>query len=189
MSRNIATAGLEYAPPIADYLLAPPMPSRPRSWRLISLVAAAIAGCASPGYVTEHPVDSPAPALKPGVYNFTAVDVRPVATHEVEPDYPPELGSILTGKALVVFTVRTDGKVADPAVVEADDLLFGESAVQAILKWRFRPAKVHGAPVECRMTLPFVFTSPYGYPLEGGAAADVPGKPEGGSAQTSVESH
>jgi len=152
-------------------------------------VLAAIAGCASPGYVTEHPVDNQAPALKPGVYDLTAVDARPVAIHEVEPDYPPELGSILTGNALVVFTVRTDGKVADPAVVEADDILFGESAVQAILKWRFRPAKVHGAPVECRMTLPFVFTSPYGYPLEGGAAADVPGTPEGGSAQTSVESH
>jgi TonB family protein len=150
-------------------------------------LSAAVAGCTSPGYVTEHPAENQVPALKPGVYPLAAVDVRPAATHEVEPDYPPELGSILTGKAVVAFTVRADGKVVDASVVEADDVLFGEAAVVAILKWRFRPATVHGVPVDCRATLPFEFTSPYGYGLEGGDAPDVPQSPSGGRQQTSVE--
>jgi protein TonB len=151
------------------------------------LLSAAVAGCAGPGYVAEHPVDNQPPALKPGVYAITAVEVRPVATHEIEPDYPPELGSILTGQAVVALTVRADGKVADPAVIQADDVLFGEAALQAVLKWRFRPARVHGAPVDCRITLPFVFTSPYGYPSGEGTVPDPPDAPPGGSQQTSVE--
>jgi len=153
------------------------------------LVSAAITGCESPGHVTEHPVNNQVPALKPGVYSIKAVDVPPVATREVEPDYPPELGSILTGKAVVVFTVRADGKVADASVVDADDVLFGEAAVDAILKWRYRPAQLHGAPVDCRMTLPFVFTSPYGYIEEeesspGPSGAPPPNDSQGASVET-----
>ena len=139
-------------------------------------------------YVTEHPVDNPVPPLKAGVYRIDAVDVRPVATREVEPDYPPELGSLLTGSAVVVFTVRADGKVADAAVVEADDVLFGEAAVSAVRKWRFRPALLKGSPVDCRMTLPFVFTSPYGRLPQDGPAAELPnGAPPGDSHATTIE--
>ena len=131
-----------------------------KNWILLLLVSAAMAGCANPGEVTEHPVDTPAPPLKPGVYPVTAVDVAPVSTHEVEPDYPPELGGILVGKAVVVFTVRTDGKVTDEAVVKADDTLFrGIRPWAQWVKWRFHPAQLHGAPVDCRMTQTFVFNS------------------------------
>ena len=94
-------------------------------------------GCTGPEYVTEHPVDNQIPPLKAGVYSIQAVDVHPISIREIEPDYPPELGSILTGKAVVAFTVRADGKVADAAVVEADDVLFGEAAVAAVRNWRF----------------------------------------------------
>jgi TonB family protein len=144
-------------------------------------------GCENPEYVSEHPVENQIPPLKDGVYSIKAVDVRPVATREVEPDYPPELESILTGKAVVVFTVRAEGKVADASVVEADDVLFGEAAVSAVRKWRFRPALVKGAPVDCRMTLPFIFNSPYGYYSRGEALPDPSGVPPEGSHQTKLE--
>lgn len=151
------------------------------------LISAAMAGCASPGSPIEHPVANQVPALKPGVYSIQAVDVRPVATHEIEPDYPPELGGLLTGKAVVVFTVRADGKVTDASVLEAEDVLFGESAVTAIRKWRFSPAQLHGAPVDCRMTLPFVFTSPYGY-IQGDSGVPTPsGEPPSASEHTSID--
>jgi TonB family protein len=146
-------------------------------------------GCSGIGFVTEHPVDNQVPALKPGVYSITAVDVRPVAIREIEPDYPPELGSILTGKAVVLFTVRADGKVGDASVVQADDVLFGESAVDAVLRWRFRPAQVRGAPVACRMTLPFVFTSPYGRLPGDDVTPDTSRAPPDDSQRTSIESH
>lgn len=147
-----------------------------RGWPPLLLVFGALAagGCASQEYVQEHPVSQAIPALKHGVYAAKSVDVKPVPTHEVEPDYPPELGSILTGKATVVFTVRPDGKVTDASVVAADDVLFGESALHAVGKWRFQPALLAGAPVACRLVMPFVFTSPYGYLPGGELPADLP---------------
>jgi TonB family protein len=157
-------------------------------WSLISIASAAIAGCSNPEYVSEHPVENQMSPLKAGVYSIKAVDVRPVATREVEPNFPLELASILTGKAVVVFTVRKDGKVEDASVVEADDVLFGEAAAAAVKKWRFRPAEVKGAPVDCRMTLPFVFTSPYGYyPRDGSTTDPSNGAPPDGSSQTTLE--
>lgn len=133
-----------------------------RRWILLSLSSAVVAGCAGPEFISEHPVENKNPPLKTGVYAINAVDVRPLATREIEPEYPLDLAPILTGKAIVVFTVRADGKVSDASVLEADDVLFGESAIAAIVRWRFRPAQIKGAPVACRMTLPFVFVSPYG---------------------------
>jgi periplasmic protein TonB len=156
---------------------------------LVTLASAATVGCTGTDYVAEHPVDNPIPPLKAGVYRISEVDVRPVATREVEPDYPFKLSSILTGSAVVVFTVRADGKVADAAVVEADDVLFGEAAVSAVRKWRFHPAVVKGAPVDCRMTLPFAFSSPYGRLPSDGSAPDSPnGSPPDGSHPTTIES-
>ena len=157
---------------------------------LALLASAALAGCTGPEFVAEHPVENQLPPIKAGVYSIKAVDVRPVATKEVEPDFPRELGSILTGKAVVVFTVRADGKVTDAWIVEADDVLFGEAAVSAIEKWRFRPALVKGAPVDCRMTQPFIFTSPYGYYLQGEWIPDSShGAPPDGSRQGTIGLH
>ncbi len=157
---------------------------------LLLLAAAALAGCASQDGVIEHPVAHALPALKPGVYSVGAVDVRPVAIHQVQPEDPYELYSIPTGTATVAFTVRADGKVADPLVVKADDVLFGESAVVAIRKWRFHPAQVHGASVDCRMSLSFAFASPYGNLYESIGGADAPaGPPPSDSEKLSIVPH
>ena len=155
----------------------------------LTLLSAALAGCGSPSQPIENPVTNQLPELKPGVYSIASVDVRPVATHEVEAEYPPELGSILTGKAVVVFTVRTDGKVVDASVVQADDVLFGEAAMAAVVKWRFQPARLHAAPVACRVTLPFLFTSPYGVLSGEGGGFPEHDTPPSGSEHTSMEPH
>jgi TonB family protein len=157
---------------------------------LASFAAAAAAGCSSPEYVSETPVMNQVPPLKAGVYGVESVDVRPVATREVEPDCPPELWSILTGKAVVAFTVRVDGRVVDASVVAADDVLYGEAAVSAIRKWRFRPAQVKGAAVDCRMTMPFFFSSPYGtYSRDESGPVPPGGTPPEGSKKTFIEPH
>jgi TonB family protein len=148
-----------------------------------------MAGCASTTYLTEHPVENPVPALKAGVYGIHSVDVRPVATRDIEPDFPFGLQSVLTGKAVVVFTVRGDGKVADASVLEADDVLFGEAALEAIQKWRFRPAEVKGAPVDCRMTLPFIFISPISYYPQDDSMPDPSRRAPDGSHQVTIEPH
>jgi len=159
-------------------------------WTLASLASAAMAGCENPEFISEHPVENQIPPPKAGVYSIKAVDVRPVAIREIEPDYPPDLEPILTGKAVVVFTVRADGKVANASVIEADDVLFGEAAIAAVLKWRFHPAVVKGAPVDCRMTLTFVFSSPAGYYPQDEAMPDPSnGAPPGASHQKNIEQH
>jgi TonB family protein len=157
---------------------------------LASFASATMTGCMGPEFVAEHPVDNPIPPLKSGVYSVKTVDVRPMVTHEVEPDYPAELGSILGGRAVVLFTVRADGKVTDASVLEADDVLFGDAAVEAVRKWRFRPAEIGGSPVDCRMTLPFAFSSPYGR-LPGDDSEPEPSRqaPPSGSNQTNIEPH
>jgi len=158
-------------------------------WSAVLLGSAALTGCDNSDFVSEHPVENQVPPLKAGVYSVESVDTRPAATREVEPDFPFGLSSVLAGKAVVVFTVRTDGKVADASVLEADDVLFGEAAVTAIRKWRFRPAEVKGAPVDCRMTLPFVFISPYGYhPQDDSMPGPPNGGPPDGSHKTTIES-
>jgi protein TonB len=146
-----------------------------------------MAGCTGSDFVGENPVANQVPPLKAGVYSLKAVDIRPVATHQIEPDYPFDLESILTGKAVVAFTVRADGKVADTLVVAADDVLFGEAAVAAVRKWRFRPAQVKGAPVDCRMTLPFVFISPYANYPAADSMPDPSDRTPNGSHQGTIE--
>lgn len=155
---------------------------------LVAAASAALSACSTPDYVAEHPVMNAVPQLPPGVYSVSAVDVRPISTHEVEPDFPSELESILVGKAVVAFTVRTDGKVADAMIVQADDVQFGEAAVDAVRHWRFRPALMKGVPVDCRMTLPFIFNSPYSYYSHDGTAPIPSGdKPPGGVPETSLQ--
>jgi len=125
------------------------------------IVSAAIAGCANPGSVALHPVENQVPPLGSGVYGIKMVDAPPVQTSESRLHYPQELlVNGIGGKAVVLFTVRADGSVTDAAIVKADDIRFGEAAVEAIQKWRFRPAQVNGVPVDCRMTKPFFFSSP-----------------------------
>jgi TonB family protein len=154
----------------------------------LALVAAAMAGCTSNGFVAEHPVENPVPPLKAGVHTIDAVDVRPVATREIEPDYPFALESVLTGNAVVVLTVRADGKVADASVLTADDTSFGEAAVAAARKWLFRPAQFKGEPVDCRMTLPFVFVAAPPNYLSGDSPPGPSDKAPPGSQQGTIGS-
>ncbi len=165
----------------------PPV-GRAEKWLSLLMVSVLVAGCASPGTVVENPVNNPTPALKPGVYTVKTVDTPPISTHEVYPDFPSELGSIPEGKAVVLFTVRADGKVGDASVAQADDVLFGEEAVRAVLKWRFQPAQLAGKPVDCRMTLPFIFDSPYGI-NEGGVMGDPLPSRSPSATQGTIEAH
>jgi TonB family protein len=157
-----------------------PMPDSWTAPALLLFVLAVMAGCANPMGVALHPVENQAPALKPGVHSVKTVDVAPAPAKEIQPDYPPELRALVSGKAVVLFTVRADGSVTEASIVKADDVLFGESAVTAVLKSRFHPAQIHGAPVDCRMTLPFFFSNPQGYQqLDSSATAPPPDFPEG----------
>ncbi|MDH3590193.1 MAG: energy transducer TonB [Gammaproteobacteria bacterium] len=51
----------------------------------------------------------------------------------------------------VEFTIRADGTVSDPVVVAAEPpMVFERSAMNAIVRWKFKPRVVDGTPVESR---------------------------------------
>lgn len=79
-------------------------------------------------------------------------DVVPIV--RVEPQWPREaLVQGIEGWVRVEFTIREDGSVSDPRVIDADPRrVFDRSALRAIQRWRFRPRIVDGRPVERRAT-------------------------------------
>jgi TonB family protein len=60
----------------------------------------------------------------------------------------------------VSFAVDDRGVVEAARVVESDDKRFNMSAVEAILRWRFRAAETADGPAMAIVTIPFVFNAP-----------------------------
>jgi TonB family protein len=89
------------------------------------------------------------------VWDVEQVDVRPKATKYETPYFPGEKrGRLMRGKVTIQIVVTTDGQVADPVVLSSSDDYFVGPAVDAICKWRFKPAQKDGVVVNCRMKVP-----------------------------------
>ncbi|MEJ2514302.1 MAG: energy transducer TonB [Gammaproteobacteria bacterium] len=69
---------------------------------------------------------------------------------KVAPIYPSRAQARgIEGWVLVEFTVTSAGTTRDPVVVEAEPAgYFEEAAMQAVLKFRYKPRVVNGNPVE-----------------------------------------
>ncbi len=88
----------------------------------------------------------------------TKVDENPLPLKTPPPDYPVELRRQgISGLVAVVIVIDEDGKVIEAEVSKSSDPGFEESALAAVRKWRFKPAKVEGAAVKVRVTLPMKF--------------------------------
>ncbi len=88
---------------------------------------------------------------------FSDVD-GPRFVHHEPPEYPPgarRLGR--EGKVVLVITIDEKGKPIGVDVVEATDQRFARSAMEALKKSTFLPAKRNGVPVVSRATLPVRF--------------------------------
>lgn len=75
-------------------------------------------------------------------------DILPLVT--IPPDYPPEaLRQGTEGWVLVEFTITAEGSVRDAVVVRSDPPgVFDESALRAIVRWRYNPRDENGVAVE-----------------------------------------
>lgn len=68
---------------------------------------------------------------------------------QVAPQYPRRaMERGLEGYVLLEFTVTREGTVRDPIVVESSSALFERAAVDAVLRFRYRPRVIDGQPVE-----------------------------------------
>lgn len=66
------------------------------------------------------------------------------------PSYPDQAQQRgVTGRVVVQFTVRKDGKVEDVKVVESQPPeVFDDAVLRAVRKWRYEPPKKSGVPIE-----------------------------------------
>jgi TonB family protein len=87
----------------------------------------------------------------------------PVATHKVDPKYPPDaIKQNIEGEVVLYAIIRADGSVDSIQLVRKLDPLLDQNAVQALAQWKFRPATREGSPVdiEAVVHIPFKYHSP-----------------------------
>jgi len=83
----------------------------------------------------------------------------PVPVRTVAPKFPEEMrrnGS--AGLVTVSCLIDEKGNVTDPKVVKSSNDAFSEPALDALKKWKFKPAKKNGEAVAIRVSIPVQFT-------------------------------
>jgi len=82
----------------------------------------------------------------------------PVPVRTAAPDVPAEfVQDGRPGLVTVNFIVDEQGAVQDAKVEKSTSSLLDIPAVQAVKKWKFKPAKKDGAPFATRVTVPIRF--------------------------------
>ena len=113
-------------------------------------------------------------------FGQTAEHVRPPAVEKkVDATFPTQgLGSRSQVKVVVRVMVATDGTLVDPEIVESGGPAFDAAVLDAVRRWKFRPALRGDVPVPSRIRIPFLFVPP--------AAAGAAGSLDGGVAAPPV---
>jgi periplasmic protein TonB len=92
-------------------------------------------------------------------FDISLLDQPPVARFQTPPQYPFELRrQKVTGEAVVDFIVDTEGNVRNAYAIRSTHPEFGDAAVQAVVKWKFKPGRKGGRDVNTHMQVPLVFT-------------------------------
>jgi TonB family protein len=91
-------------------------------------------------------------------YQPSKIDNIPVAIKQVHPEYPKELiNSKIKGEVVVDFIVDRNGKVDNAYIVRSTNVAFNQSAIDAILQWKFRPGTKNGINVDMHLQVPLLF--------------------------------
>ena len=87
------------------------------------------------------------------------LDKKPVITSRAAPRYPFEAKrNGLSGTVVLRFIVDNRGNVADVEVVSSTHVDFSKAAVEAMLRWKFRPGMKNNRRVNTRMEMPMSFS-------------------------------
>ncbi|MBN1903899.1 MAG: TonB family protein [Deltaproteobacteria bacterium] len=87
------------------------------------------------------------------------IDTPPQVIEAVPPEYPIEAKEKkIEGKVVLRFILSKDGMIQDPQVKNAHPAgVFDQAALEAIVKYKFRPAKKDGMDVDCFVWWPIEF--------------------------------
>lgn len=98
---------------------------------------------------SSNPINANVGVRVSGVSGFEIQDADYMPLVKVAPIYPRRAANQgLSGWVLLRFTVTTTGAVRDVAVVESTHSVFERAAVNAALKFKYKPRVVDGIPVE-----------------------------------------
>jgi len=102
--------------------------------------------------------------LEPARGKDTADLVGPVPLRKVDPRYPPALVSAhVQGEVVLYAIIRKDGVVDSIQLVRGVDPELDRNAMEALARWKFRPAQRNGEFVELEAVVhvPFRFVVPF----------------------------
>jgi protein TonB len=89
---------------------------------------------------------------------YTKVDVNPVPVKTPPPDYPEAMKRQgVSGVVAVSIVIDEKGVVVSSSVAKSSQPEFEAPALEAIKKWKFKPAQKDGAPVKMKVTIPIRF--------------------------------
>jgi periplasmic protein TonB len=84
----------------------------------------------------------------------------PVPVRTVAPIFPEELRRMGTsGIVTVSILIDEKGNVTEPKVIKTSNEAFSQPAVDALTRWKFKPAKQAGEAVAMRVNIPIQFTN------------------------------
>ena len=120
----------------------------------LALVVTLLSGCATP--------QSTPATEQTNTYDFKDVDIKPMPDHkrivsEDKPAAPVSPSEPKSGEVIIQFTVDAQGVPQDLKIVSSTHKQFEEPALNAVKKWRFKPARKNGQAVACRMQVPIMF--------------------------------
>ena len=98
--------------------------------------------------INENPVDLKGAMLQGS--NSLASNSALIPLVRIAPRYPRDaLVSGKTGFVTIKLTVDEDGKVIDAVITNSrPPRVFDRAALQAVLRWKFKPRVVNGVPVQ-----------------------------------------
>jgi periplasmic protein TonB len=109
---------------------------------------------ASPAPVTAQPAPQPSPVSVGGRVEVALLIRQP------QPVYPPELlQQGVEGTVRIRTTISRDGIPVNPHVLNSDEIdpRFAEAALDSVMRWRYRPTKLNGEPVDTETTIDVTF--------------------------------
>ena len=99
------------------------------------------------------PVMKPNPNFGKGleIFDVSQLDQKPILRVPVQPTYPYEMSRAgINGNVTVEFIISTNGDVTQAQVIKSSHREFEVPAVQAVLKWKFKPGRRGGRAVNVR---------------------------------------
>jgi periplasmic protein TonB len=84
----------------------------------------------------------------------------PVPVRTVAPVFPDEMRrSGSSGIVTVSILIDEKGNVTEPKVIKTSNEAFSQPAIDALYRWKFKPAKQAGEAVTMRVNIPIQFTN------------------------------